>query len=843
MAQQDVVIVTGASGFIGSALIARLAGRYALVGFDRAASGEPPPAAECVCIDLTSEAAVKSAFERVRIAYGRRIASVIHLAAYFDLTREPSPLYESITVRGTERLLKHLQGFQVEQFMFASSMLVHAPGAPGVRINEDSPLEPQGPYPLSKVETEALIREKRGRIPAVFLRMAGVYDDRGRSPFIAQQIARIYERQLLSRVYPGDIHRGQSFVHLDDVTDAVARLIEKRKALPAELTLLIGEPETLSYDDVQRIAGKLLHGEEWETREIPKAAAKAGAWLEEEVLDEEPFIKPWMVDFADAHYELDISRARRVLGWKPKHSLRESLPKIIAALKADPPAWYRDNKLNAARVAGQSKPKAEMEKSVVAEARMMREHEEMMLADHRKAKWTHFVNLALGAWLLTSPGVLGLFDPATFSEAVLRVTADRGLPPPEWRSAAMAWSDVLSGALIVAFALLSLNRRTNWAQWANTAVGIWLLFAPLVFWAPSEAAYLNDTLVGALVIAFSVLVPMMPGMSHEAMMGGPDIPPGWTYCPSTWAQRLPIIVLGAIGFLIARHLAAYQMGHIESAWEPFFPGLEAGRNGTESIITSDVSKAWPIPDAGLGAVAYMFEVLMGAMGDKRRWCTMPWMVTFFGILVVPLGVVSIYFIVIQPIQIGTWCTLCLLAAAAMLVMIPFALDELVAMGQYLLLTHRAGKPVWRAFFMGGAALPGSKEGKETDLASLASTFRDMVRGITLPWPLVASALLGIWLMFTRLAFGSEPPMADSDHLVGSLVVTISIIAMAEVARPLRFLNTLCGLWLIAAPWLLDGGSMVANSASALVGLAIVVLSLPRGATSRHHYGAWDRLIV
>ena len=77
MAHQDLVIVTGASGFIGSALIERLAGRYALVGFDRAASGEPPPAAECVCIDLTSEGAVKSAFERVRIAYGRRIAAAI----------------------------------------------------------------------------------------------------------------------------------------------------------------------------------------------------------------------------------------------------------------------------------------------------------------------------------------------------------------------------------------------------------------------------------------------------------------------------------------------------------------------------------------------------------------------------------------------------------------------------------------------------------------------------------------------------------------------------------------------------------------------------------------------
>lgn len=139
MPQQNVVLITGASGFIGSALIDKLAGRYTRVGLDRAPSRSPPPAAECVCINLTSKEAVKAAFERVRIAYGRRIASVIHLAAYYDLSGEPSPLYEQITVRGTEQLLEALKEFEVEQFVFASTTLVHAPSEPGSRINEDSP--------------------------------------------------------------------------------------------------------------------------------------------------------------------------------------------------------------------------------------------------------------------------------------------------------------------------------------------------------------------------------------------------------------------------------------------------------------------------------------------------------------------------------------------------------------------------------------------------------------------------------------------------------------------------------------------------------------------------------
>ena len=82
-------------------------------------------------------------------------------------------------------------------------------------------------------------------------------------------------------------------------------------------------------------------------------------------------------------------------------------------------------------------------------------------------------------------------------------------------------------------------------------------------------------------------------------------------------------------------MAAYQLGYTTTVWEPFFTP------GTAAILTSDVSKAFPISDAGLGAVAYLIEALMGFMGDKHRWRTMPWMVTFFGILVVPLGLVSI----------------------------------------------------------------------------------------------------------------------------------------------------------------------------------------------------------
>ncbi|SCZ66428.1 NAD-dependent epimerase/dehydratase family protein [Thiohalomonas denitrificans] len=828
---RPIVLITGAGGRLGTAITQALGDEYRVVGLERKCGDLP----DCLKVDITSDEAMARAFATLRERYGTRIASVIHLAAYFDFSGEPNPKYREVNVEGTRRLLRGLQDFQVEQFIYSSSMLVHAPTRPGFPLDEDSPLEPKWAYPQSKAESEEVVRTEHGDIPSVILRIAGVYSEEGGIPTLAHQVQRIFERQWMSHLFPGDRSHGQAAVHIDDVATAFRQTVAHRDRLPDESIFLIGEPETDSYASLQEMIGRSLHGQGWLTREIPKTVAAGGAWaqdkLEEIVPDAidhgiKPFIRPYMVELADDHYELDIRRAREQLEWEPQHHLRDELPKMLESLKRDPVTWYQRNHLPVPPWLSDANELPEHAGPAVAE------HETRSRTAHLQTLWAHFANASLGLWLMTSPFIFGLAQ--HWMEEVEPVApGGRGLL---WSHTWMTASDIITGLLIVIFALFSLSRDKGWARWVTAGLGLWLLFAPLLFWTPSAAAYVNDTLVGSLVILFAVAVPPAPGINVAAWLPRANIPPGWDYNPSGWGQRIPIIFLAFIGLIISRYLAAFQLGHIGGAWDPFFG------EGTESIITSYVSEAWPVADAGLGATVYALEIVTGAIGDRRRWRTMPWLVLLFGFLIVPLGGTSLFFIIIQPVWLGTWCTLCLIAAAAMLIQIPYSFDEILATLQFLRERRRKGHSLLRVFFVGDASEGDGMDPSDDFERPAGKVVRNMLLGgVNVPWTLGLSILIGAGLMLTRLMFGTEGAAANSDHIVGALVISFSIMALSEVGRPLRFANVLLGAWAFIGAITLNGYAPFGSVAAAVAGLVLIGLSLPQGRIECR-YADWNRWI-
>jgi uncharacterized membrane protein len=171
------------------------------------------------------------------------------------------------------------------------------------------------------------------------------------------------------------------------------------------------------------------------------------------------------------------------------------------------------------------------------------------------------------------------------------------------------------------------------------------------------------------------------------------------YNPSAWRQRIPICILAMVAFFIAVYMALYQWRFIPDAWDPVFG------DQTRAVLDSDVShrmQRWfRIPDAALGAFAYLGDAVLGLAGSTRRWQYRPWMVILFGIDVIPLGIVSAVLVVLQGTVVGSWCFLCLVTAVISLILVYWAYDEvwvsLELLWRVWQKTHSVAT-VWRTFW-------------------------------------------------------------------------------------------------------------------------------------------------
>jgi Vitamin K epoxide reductase family len=439
------------------------------------------------------------------------------------------------------------------------------------------------------------------------------------------------------------------------------------------------------------------------------------------------------------------------------------------------------------------------------------EYETAVSQHQYRMLWTYAVNCILGLWLISSPF---LFN---------------------YKSSALVVSDVVSGVLIIAVELLSFSPRRYGFRWLTPFIGVWLLFAPLIFWSPTAAVYLNDTLIACFVIALSIMIPGTPGQGGIEKPG-PDQPPGWSYNPSSWIRRWLGIALALLGFFISRYLAACQLGYIQHAWDPLFGG-----DSSQRVLHSVVSRSFPISDAGFGSTAYILEVLAGFMGDRARWRSSPWIVTTFALLVVPLGVTSIVLVILQPMVVGAWCGLCLIAAAGLLTSVPLAVHEIIAMGQFLTEAKVQHKSVWQVFWKGGSITGGGAKDPDRTKFSLLQRWIASVQGVTIPWELVAQFVVGVWLMARPNLLTANAAAANCDHLIGALAVTVAAVATAEVTRTARYLNMIFGALLIVAAIIFSGQFLIVMGSEIISGLILIISAIPRGEIIER-YAGWNLFI-
>jgi nucleoside-diphosphate-sugar epimerase len=318
------IVITGASGNVGTALLRRLSGAgHDLVGVCRR---PPEPVAPYDVATWRPLDLADGTAERVLADIMVDAAAVVHLAWGFQPSHDVAYL-ERVGVEGTRAVVRAAHRAGVPHLVHMSSLGAYSPGPDDRRVDESWPTEgvPTLAYSRHKVAAERLLdahERDHPDGPAVARMRPGliVQRDSG-SALLRYSVPACLPAGLLRHVPLLPVDRGLvvPVVHTDDVADAIARVLERRAVGPFNLA---ADPP-VTRDVVARVLGaRPVHL----PREVLRSAAALAWHARLQPLD------PGWLDLAFAVPLLDSTRAREVLGWTPDHDPRAVLAEVVGGM-------------------------------------------------------------------------------------------------------------------------------------------------------------------------------------------------------------------------------------------------------------------------------------------------------------------------------------------------------------------------------------------------------------------------------------------------------------------------------------------------------------------------------
>lgn len=343
------LVVTGAAGFLGKRLIARLSNSWQIEAIDR----EPPGAGTLVRrrnvrwhrLDLGDIPAVESLFAQLRATGGA--TAVLHFAAHYDFSGDEHPEYRRTNVEGTRLLLDACDGLGLERFVFASSLAACAFPPPGESLDETSPPDGDHPYAESKCAGEALMRSER-RFPTAIVRLAALYSDWCEYAPLYSLLRTWLSKRWDSRLLGGRGLSAVPYLHVRDACLFVDRLLEGRHRLEPGEVLIASPNRVASHADLFRTATQYAYGGALRPLRIPRPIAALGLGLRGLAArfgGEPPFERPWMAQMIDRRLEVDARRSHARLSWAPRARLDilRRIPFLIENQFGDPGSWAARN--------------------------------------------------------------------------------------------------------------------------------------------------------------------------------------------------------------------------------------------------------------------------------------------------------------------------------------------------------------------------------------------------------------------------------------------------------------------------------------------------------------------
>ena len=347
---KNVILITGAAGFLGSAITVDLAEHHQVIALDcrdpgSALKAKTPDVHWELC-DIGDADAVGRVFDTAVNRYGK-VDFVIHFAAFWHFDTDTPPDYEKTNIEGTANIISACRKTGCRRLVFASTLSVLARTAEREVLTETSSADTTIPYALSKMENEKMLKEASSDFPVAILRIGAVFSEWCELPPLYSLFEHWSQRGPIGRTLPGKGMTGSPFLHRDDLVRLVRCVVEKNDQPGHCEWFLPCGTETVTHADLYPVIRKALGRSGHQTPYyVPVPLVRVVLTLKVwwgKITGRMPDERPWMMDYADKPWKVDNSTTREILDWEPNtdNDILASLPRLAGKFANQREAWVR----------------------------------------------------------------------------------------------------------------------------------------------------------------------------------------------------------------------------------------------------------------------------------------------------------------------------------------------------------------------------------------------------------------------------------------------------------------------------------------------------------------------
>lgn len=354
------IVITGASGFIGSYIIDYLNDEYIIFAIARRSRKEANipyhPNLHWLQCDISNPNTVNEAANYVKENGGADF--VIHLAAFYDFTYRDNPAYQFVNIDGTKHLLEFAARLKVKRFIFASSLAACEFPIDGKMITEKTPADANYEYAVSKKEGEILVKQYSNKFPCCVVRFAAVYSDWCEFAPLYKFLCNWLSNKIESKIIAG---RGESaipYIHIRDLCIMIQTIILKTEELPDYDVYNASPNGSTAHKEIFHISTNYFYGEQVDPFHLPKLLAYPALVLRRflkifKLTTKEPFEQFWMIRYIDKKLNVDSTYTQQNLGWQPtaRYHLKRRLLFLLEKIKSHPDEWHVKNEAALKRIA------------------------------------------------------------------------------------------------------------------------------------------------------------------------------------------------------------------------------------------------------------------------------------------------------------------------------------------------------------------------------------------------------------------------------------------------------------------------------------------------------------